>query len=190
MLPSALFSSTPPSPSYAVYTPATSPADLAAVFAAGFGTNYLINNAYRGEYLSDALMHPDGGFPTLTDDLPAADPTNELRIELKVNDLRNWTPATPMLLCGGDSDPTVFFFNTTLMQNYWTMHPPAVAPVILDVDAAPTSNDPYASLQTAFSVAKGLVEVEGGESAVLAAYHATLVPPFCLSAVKSFFDAH
>jgi hypothetical protein len=25
---------------------------------------------------------------------------------------------------------------------------------------------------------------------VLAAYHATLVPPFCLSAVKSFFDAH
>ena len=44
--------------------------------------------------------------------------------------------------------------------------------------------------KTAFSVAKGLVAAEGCESAVLAAYHATLGPPFCLSAVKSFFDAH
>ena len=95
-----------------------------------------------------------------------------------------------MLLCGGDSDPTVFFFNTTLIQDYWAGHPPAMAPVILDVDSAPGSNDPYASLKTAFSVAKGLVDAQGGESAVLAAYHATLVPPFCLSAVKSFFDAH
>ena len=27
-------------------------------------------------------------------------------------------------------------------------------------------------------------------AAVLAAYHAKLVPPFCVSAIKSFFDAH
>ena len=190
MLPSALFNSTPPSPSYAVYTPATSPAGLASVFAAGFGTDDLVNNAYRGAYLADALMQPDGGFPTLTDGLPPANPTNMLRTELKVNDLRNWTPTAPTLICGGNSDPTVFFFNTTLMQDYWTGHPPAVAPVILDIDSAPGSNDPYASLKTAFSAAKGLVAAQGGESAVLAAYHATLVPPFCLSAVKSFFDAH
>jgi hypothetical protein len=76
------------------------------------------------------------------------------------------------------------------MQNYWTGHPPAAAPVILDIDSAPSADDPYASLKTAFGVAKGLVAAQGGESAVLAAYHATLVPPFCLSAVKSFFDAH
>jgi hypothetical protein len=31
---------------------------------------------------------------------------------------------------------------------------------------------------------------DGGNSAVLADYHATLVPPFCLSAAKSFFDSH
>jgi hypothetical protein len=104
--------------------------------------------------------------------------------------LRDWTPMAPTLLCGGDSDPTVFFFNTTLMQNYWAAHPPAVAPVIVDVDSAPTANDPYASLKSAFAVAKGLVALSGGESAVLDDYHATLVPPFCLSAVKSFFDAH
>ena len=188
--PSALFNSTPPAPSYAIYTPATSPAYLASVFAAGFGSDDLINNTYRAAYLADALMQPDGGFPTLTDGLPPAHPTDTLRIQLKVNDLRNWTPTAPTLLCGGNSDPTVFFFNTTLMQSYWTGHPPAVAPVILDIDSAPGPDDPYASLKTAFSVAKGLVAVQGGESAVLAEYHATLVPPFCLSAVKAFFDAH
>jgi hypothetical protein len=188
--PSVLFSSTPPSPNYAVYTPATSPANLASIFAAGFGTDYLVNNDYRGSYLSDALAHPDGGFPVLTDGLPPADPTNTLRIHLKTNDLRNWSPTAPTLLCGGDSDPTVFFFNTTLMQDYWTSNPPAAAPVILDIDSAPGTNDPYATLKEEFSVAKGIVYAQGGESEVLAAYHATLVPPFCLSAVKSFFDAH
>src|SRR5215471_13646391 len=188
--PSVLFSSTPPSPNYAVYTPATSPANLATIFAAGFGTDYLVNNDYRGSYLSDALAHPDGGFPVLTDGLPPADPTNTLRVHLKANDLRNWSPTAPTLLCGGNSDPTVFFFNTTLMQHYWTSNPPAVAPVILDIDSAPVANDPYATLKNEFSVAKGVIDAHGGAAEVLAAYHATLVPPFCLSAVKSFFDAH
>jgi pimeloyl-ACP methyl ester carboxylesterase len=188
--PTALFSSTPPSQAYAIYTPATSPASLASVFAAGFGTNDLVNNTYRGAYLSDALANPDGGFPALTTGVPAAEPANELRIELKDNDLRNWVPTAPTLLCGGSSDPEVFFFNTTLMQNYWTTHPPTTVPVFLDVDSSPTSNDPYASLKIAFAAAKALVEADGGPSAVLADYHATLVPPFCLSAVKSFFDTH
>ena len=186
--PSALFSSTPPTPSFAIYTPATSPANLASVFAAGFGTDYLVNNDYRAAYLNDSLMEPDGGFPTLTDGLPPANPSNTLRLHLKGNDQRNWSPTAPVLLCGGDSDPTVFFFNTTLMQDYWGSHAPAVAPVILDIDSAPVADDPYATLKTAFSAAKALVDVEGGESAVLAAYHGTLVPPFCVSAVKSFFD--
>jgi hypothetical protein len=188
--PSVVFSSTPPSPNDAVYTPATSPANLASIFAAGFGTDYLVTNDYRASYLSDALARPDGGFPVLSDGLPPADPTNTLRVHLKANDLRNWSPTAPTLLCGGNSDPTVFFFNTILMQHYWTSNPPAVAPVILDIDSAPGTNDPYATLKTEFSVAKGIVAAQGGEAEVLAAYHATLVPPFCLSAVKSFFDAH
>jgi poly(3-hydroxybutyrate) depolymerase len=186
--PSSLFDSTPPSASYAVYTPATSPASLASVFAAGFGTNFLVTNSYRGDYLADALANADGGFPTVTTGLPPTSPGNPLRQHLKSNDLRNWSPAVPTLLCGGSSDPTVFFLNTALMQNYWMSHPPAVAPVILDVDSAPTSADPYATLKNEFSVAKGAVSAAGGESAVLADYHATLVPPFCLTAVKSFFD--
>jgi hypothetical protein len=188
--PAALFSGTPPAPAYAIYTPATSPAALASVFAAGFGPDFLVTNSYRTGYLQDALAAPDGGFPQLTDGLPAANPQNALRVHLKGNDLRSWTPDTPTLLCGGNSDPTVFFFNTTLMQHYWSAHAPAVAPVFLDVDSAPTAGDPYASLKNAFAAAKDVVRLSGGDAAVLAAYHAQLVPPFCLSAVKSFFDAH
>jgi poly(3-hydroxybutyrate) depolymerase len=87
--PSALFSSTPPAPSYAIYTPATTPANLASIFAAGFGTNYLITNTSRGAYMQDALAEPDGGFPTITDGLPPANPMNSLRVHLKGNDLRD-----------------------------------------------------------------------------------------------------
>ncbi len=188
--PGALFSSTPPAPGDAVYTPATTPPNLASVFAAGFGTDFLITNSYRGMYLTDALAQPDGGFPTYTDGLPPANPMNSFRVHLKGNDLRDWTPSAPTLLCGGNSDPTVFFFNTTLMQKYWAAHPPSPAPVVLDVDSSPAPADPYGSLKTAFGVAKALVLASAGEAAVLAHYHAQLVPPFCLSAVKSFFDAH
>jgi poly(3-hydroxybutyrate) depolymerase len=196
--PIAAFDIVPPTPAYAIYTPAVLPANLAGIFAAGFGTDYLVSDTFRGQFLSDALAAPDGGFPTLTDGLPPANPQFNFRVHVKANDLRNWTPSAPTLLCGGNSDPEVFYFNTTLMQNYWLSNPPAVAPVILDIDSSVTTGDPYGSLKTGFAVAVGLVRAaailggatDGGEAAVLQDYHAGLVPPFCLSAVKAFFDAH
>jgi hypothetical protein len=197
-LPPALFSSTPPSAAYAAQTPALAPANLAPVFAAGFGPTFLVTNAYRLSYLQDAAASPDGGFPTVTNGLPPASPSNTLRQALKLNDLRTWGPTAPVLLCGGDSDPTVFYFDTELMQDYWTANSPASVFTVLDVDSAATANDPYASLKTGFAAAKAAVRLDaiasgatdGGDSAVLAHYHAGLVPPFCLSAAKSFFDAH
>src|ERR1700733_14451296 len=73
---SALFSSTPPAPQYASITPATTPADLAIVFAQGFGSAYLITNAYRLSFLPERQANPDGGFPTTTTAVPAAAPAN------------------------------------------------------------------------------------------------------------------
>jgi len=61
----ALFSLTPPAAEFADITPPTAPANLAAVFALGFGNGNLIQNSYRLSYLRDAQAHPDGGFPTL-----------------------------------------------------------------------------------------------------------------------------
>jgi Prolyl oligopeptidase family len=195
---SDLFSATPPAPQYADLTPATQPASLAAAFALGFGPDYLILNSYRSSYLEDAFSAPDGGFPAVTDRLPPGNPQNSLRKDLKINDLRTWSPAAPVLLCAGSSDPTVFYLNTQLIQDYWAVRAPSAPVAVLDIDSPVTSNDPYASLKHDFVVAKDLViaaaiaagATDGGALAVLQDYHAGLVPPFCLSAARSFFDAH
>jgi hypothetical protein len=188
-LPSALFSSAPPDPTLADVTPATVPANLAPVFALGFGMPFLITNAYRQSYLQDAAANPDGGLAG-TNGLPPGAPGNPFRQDLKLNDLRNWVPTAPVLLCGGSADPTSFFFNTSLMQNYWTLNGGAAVFSVLDVDSAVTSDDPYAAQKLGFATAKALVELDGGDTAVFADYHAGLVPPFCITAAKSFFDAH
>jgi hypothetical protein len=89
---------------------ALSPAD--PKFSFGFAPNgYLINTAYRAGYLVDAQAHPDGVVPVLnaSNPLPAAAPQNTLRQALKLNDLRGYAPSMPVLMCGGNSDPTVFF---------------------------------------------------------------------------------
>jgi hypothetical protein len=184
-----LFSSTPPDPSFASITPATSPAELAPVFAAGFGTENLVTNAFRLAYLQDAQANPDGAFPNMLDGRPAANPANGLRRAFKRNDLRTWLPSAPVFLCGGNEDPTVLFMNTQLIQSYWAANA-ATGPVsVLDLDSDISINDPEAGRKTAFAAAKAALEADGGEAEVIESYHSTLLPPFCLSAVKSFFDS-
>ena len=190
-----IFDSTPPAPQYASITPATTPANLAVVFALGFGPNPLVTNAYRLNYLEDEQAHPDGGFPTTTTNVPPTGSTNGLRQDLAKNDLRNFSPSVPLLLCGGDNDPTVFYMNTQLIQGYWAAHAPSAQVTVLDVDSAVGTNDPYGDLKNGFAAAKGAVEAsaiaggatDGGQAAMLTDYHAGLVPPFCLLAVEKFF---
>jgi hypothetical protein len=192
----ALFSLTPPDPAFAGITPSTMPASLAPVFALGFGAGNLLQNSYRLSYLEDAQANPDGGFPAITTGMAAANPGLPWRRALQTNDLRNWVPTAPVLLCGGDVDPIVFWLNTQLMQGYWASRPPpSTSASVLDLESAASSNDPYADLKQAFAVAKALVAAsavaqgatDGGALAVDEAYHATLVAPFCFAAVKSFF---
>lgn len=192
-----VFSNTPPDPTFAAFTPATSPPELASVFAKGFGPDNLITNPYRLSYLQDAQTAPDGAFPTRTDGLPPANPTQALRIALKTNDLRNWAPTAPVLLCAGSQDPTVFYLNTQAMQDYWAASAPTAPVTVVNMDSAPASDDPYANLKTGFQAAKDLLRAtavgggatDGGDEAVFDAYHAGLVPPFCFGAAKSFFDS-
>ncbi len=167
------------------------------MFALGIGAGNLLQNSYRLSYLEDAQSNPDGGWPVPTSGIPAATPGLPLRKALRTNDLRNWVPAAPVLLCGGNMDPLVFWLNTQLMQNYWTSHAPASAPIsVLDVDSAATANDPYADLKKGFAAARALVAAvaveqgatDGGALAVAEAYHATLVAPFCFAAAKTFLD--
>ena len=183
-----LFDSTPPDPSFAPFTPATTPANLAPVFAAGFGPDHLVTNAFRLAYLRDAQANPDGAFPNMLDNRPAANPTNGLRRAFKRNDLRTWVPTTPVFLCGGANDPTVLFMNTQLIQSYWSANGVTAPVTVLDLESPITSGDPNAARKAAFAVAKAATAADGGDEAVIESYHSTLVPPFCLSAVKSFFD--
>jgi hypothetical protein len=195
----ALFSLTPPAPGFADLTPPATPADLAAVFALGFGNGNLIQNSYRLSYLEDAQAHPDGGFPANTTGIAAADPQLPWRQALQRNDLRNWVPNVPVLLCGGAVDPVVFWLNTQLIQAFWAAHAPASAPIsVLDLESSVSTNDPYANLKQDFAAAKEIVAAaavsqgatDGGAFAVAEAYHATLVAPFCFAAAKSFFANH
>jgi hypothetical protein len=185
----AIFDSTPPAPWAAPLTPVTWPSNLAPVFAIGFGTDPLVSNSYRLSYLIDMQYNPDGGYPTTTTGLPPANPGNTLRVDLKANDLRNpaWKPVAPMLLCGGNQDPVVFYSNTALMQHYWTVNWPDGSVYYLDVDSPHAPGDPFASVKGDFSDTKKMLSWAEGDSFILANYHDAIVPVFCLRAAKMFF---
>jgi alpha/beta superfamily hydrolase len=194
----ALFSPTPPAPQYADITPPMQPASLADVFAVGFGPNALIENSYRLSYLEDAAANPDGGFPTRTTGVPAPAPALPLRADLRLNDLRDFSPQVATQLCGGDQDPIVFWMNTELMQAYWAARANPSLIGVLDLEAPVGANDAYGSMKSNFELAKQLVAdqavaqgaSDGGKLAVTEAYHAALVAPFCFAATKDFFDNH
>jgi len=160
------------------------------VFALGFGTSNLITNDFRLSYVLDAVNNPDGAVPTPRPDLglaPAAAPANTLRQDLKTNDLRNWAPHSPMLLCGGDQDPTVFYsVNTGTMQAFWSTLPAGLV-TVLDVNAPPNAANPFAPLQVGFQATLANLLASGGQGAVVANYHTT-VAPFCTVAARGFFS--
>jgi hypothetical protein len=184
---SAVFDSTPPAPEFAGMTPATTAVRYAEVFAEGFGTDHLLTNAYRLAYLQDALNSPDGGYPDTTNGLPPADPAHPLRQALKENDLRNWSPTSPVLLCAGDEDPVVFYLNTLLMEGYWASNAPESRVTVLNVDAPPGQRGPYKPLRKRFAEVKRLMRLIDGKATVRKEYHDVLVPAFCLQGARSFF---
>ncbi|HTV77284.1 MAG TPA: prolyl oligopeptidase family serine peptidase [Steroidobacteraceae bacterium] len=187
---SALFSSTTP-----VTGNATLDAELAVpanpVFASGFGTNNLVTNDFRLAYVLDAVAHPDGAVPPPTSPTasvaPAADPQNTLRIAFKTNDLRNWTPASPLLMCGGDADPTVLFsVDTLVMQQYWAALPPGLVTVV-DINAPVTgAGDPFAAAKVGYQQTIAGIAASGGAAAAVQATHATEAP-FCTAVARGFF---
>ncbi|GAC1303545.1 MAG: hypothetical protein NVSMB10_05700 [Steroidobacteraceae bacterium] len=171
------------------------------LFAAGFGTPYLITNDYRVSYAIDAASDPDGAVPSAKPGAPlaAAPPTQTLRLALYKNDLRNghWSPTSPTLLCGGDLDPTVFFsVNTQTMAEYWSGLAPGLI-TVLDVSAAPSG--PFAAIQAGFATSQADLLVYYGSAAggslspaaaarqLIQGYH-TNVAPFCALAARSFFS--
>jgi acetyl esterase/lipase len=184
--------------------PAVDPANpVTALFAAGFGSPYLLLNDFRASYAVDAATHPDGAVPTPSAGvlLAATAPTQTFRLALYTNDLRNgnWHPTSPTLLCGGDQDPTVFFsVNTGTMAAFWSAYVAAHLITVLDVNAAPTANDPFAPIQGGFiasqaaqlafyqTAAGGGLTLGEAEQQLVQGYHGA-VAPFCAVAARAFF---
>jgi acetyl esterase/lipase len=152
-------------------------------FAPFFGTPNLVKTSYRNAVVADVVANPTA-------------PKHPLRVAAQKNDLlqQNWTPAQPMLLCGGNADPTVFFaLNTQGAQAYFASKGvPAQAVTVLDVDSAPTSAaDPFALAKGGFAQSKAATIAAAGAnaaSAVAQAYHGGLVPPFCNAAARGYFS--
>jgi hypothetical protein len=176
-------------------TPATTPASAAPIFALGFSTlsnpDHLVTNAYRVNYVTDLLTHPDGaiiipGFLTgTTAEGIASAPQNTLRQAFNKNDMRQpgWAPIAPIQLCGGLNDPTVFFTNTQIILTYWSqLATPPTKVTFIDVD--PGGNTPANLYQTIFVGS----ELGIPPTTIPQIYHTELVPPVCMFASRNFFN--
>ena len=75
--------------------------------------DYLIKTDFRAAYVADTQKNPDGLTLANSNNLPAANPQNNLRKALKDNDLRGYVPTMPTFICGGNQDPTVYFDTNT-----------------------------------------------------------------------------
>ena len=126
-------------------------------------------------------------WPAVTTGIAAAEPALSWRQALAANDLRNWIPQRPVLMCGGDQDPTVFFsVNTLVMQQYWAALP-AGAITVVDLNAAVTDpNDPFAAAKVGYQTTIAGIAATGGQSAAVQAIHATEAP-FCTAVARGFF---
>lgn len=158
-----------------------------------FGDANLVKTAYRDGYTADMRNRP---CDEKSGDPLACAPVHTLRKWLLRNDLRNYAPAAPMLLCGGDADPLVPYFNTSAAGDYFRAQGRSGASLhVVNVDSTPGLGDDYAQAKLGFLAAKSAVRLNAavsggsGDAAVRDAYHAGLVAPFCLRAARDFFRA-
>lgn len=102
-----------------------------------------------------------------------ADPNFPARRRSAQQDLIDWKPKAPVMLCGGSRDPVVTFQNTITATAAFTAQGASVTPV--DVEQVP---------QFAPAIAAQVAAAPD-----LSTYHGSIAPPLCISVVKNqFFD--
>jgi Prolyl oligopeptidase family len=191
----------------------------APLYKAGFDpSKYLVSTAFRAAYVSELRANPDSGAPVdgsapdLANTVPTmpAHPRSLLRQDLERNDLRNYTPSMPLLMCGGYGDPEVFWNQgagamTAVLQSKVATHP-KLHFVTLDLDISagtagtlvehglnPTQNVALRSIarrvQTTFTAYQHAVDTSRGAQVGLEAYH-TDETPYCMVAARRFFELY
>lgn len=181
-------------PQLALFAKDSLPGPSSPAFAPFFGDGNLIKSSFRTAYLADAQKNPCNVNPAAPLNCT---PANAFRKGGVKNDLRTYLPKVPVMLCGGNGDPTVFFASTQATAGYFLANGlPAAALTVLDVDSAPTGpTDPFAAAKVGFSTSKtstinaAIAAKTDPVTAVANAYHGSLVPPFCNAAARGFFTS-
>lgn len=183
-------------------------------------TNYLIKNDYRLAYVTDMQKNVDWALPYLQGNssfnpIAATSPAHPLRKALKANDLRGYLPKAPVIMCGGNQDPMVFFdVNSSLMNTLWQKDKTTANKLgIIDIDILNqqtrqkptyetvgfmTINDNAIKTQSQKMQAGFAMEAQhiaqsatatgkDGSMAVLMQYH-SLVTPYCMGVAQILFN--
>jgi alpha-beta hydrolase superfamily lysophospholipase len=154
--------------------------------ASYFADLNLVRTSYRDAYLQDVAEHPCGADAGQPLDCHAG---NALRAWMRKNDLRNFTPQHPLLLCGGGRDPVVPFANASAAAAYFRVH--GAVPQLLDLESPQA---PYAAIQHDFAQAQLRIQNEAKDKgrdpakAVMDNYHGRLVAQYCFMAAREFFQ--
>ena len=188
-------------PQLALYPANATPGPVDPALASQYGPGNLVRQSYLTQAFNDIQANPCPGnaLPPTASSLGTTSPLDcrpalGFRRAAAANDLRNWLPTRPVLMCGGANDPTVNFVSTRATAGYFAargMAPASLTVVDLEETAV---NDAYAPARGGFAQAKAALAstTEGSEEdkarAVTLAYHGGLVPPFCLAAARGFFQ--
>lgn len=178
-------------------------------------SNYLISTAFREAYVNDVDANPDGAAPsngsppdfsTTAATLPAS-PQLLLRQDLKANDLRNYTPSMPLMMCGGLNDPEVYWAQgaaaMTATLNAKAPSDPNLRYATLDLDISAGTTGTFTThgltgaqnatmqavatqAQQAFTTYQTGVATQLGTTVGLELYH-TNERVFCTAAARTFF---
>lgn len=188
-------------PQTALFPANGTPGPISPALSVFYGPNNLVRQSYLTQAANDIAASPCPGnaLPATSASLSTptpldCSPSTGLRRAAVANDLRNWTPTRPVLMCGGDQDPTVNFTSTLATAGYFRAKGvPPERLTVLDLEQAGGAGDPYAAARAGLAQAKAQVyaATEGDDAAkaqaVTVAYHGTLVPPFCLVSARGYF---
>ena len=188
-------------PPLALYPANAVPGPIDPSLSIFYGPNNLIRQSYLTQAANDLLATPCPGnaLPATPASLSTTAPLNcqpllGFRKAAAANDLRNWLPTRPVMMCGGANDPTVNFLSTRATAGYFTTRGmPSAALTVVDLEDT-SRTDAFSSARAGFATAKAnLSNSTPGTpadkaSAVFQAYHGSLVPPFCMASARGFFQ--
>jgi hypothetical protein len=188
-------------PQLALFPAGATPGPVSPELSIFYGPNNLIRQAYLTQAAGDVLANPCPGnaLPATAASLSTTSPLDcrpavGFRKAARANDLRNWLPARPVLMCGGANDPTVNFLSTRATAGYFRARGmPAAALTVIDLEDT-AATDAYSTARAGFAQAKSTLaqNTPGSDAdkrqAVTLAYHGTLAPPFCLASARGFFQ--